>query len=153
MQRSYRAVRSYQSQPSVTYTWKIGAIAEYHIKIETGGKGLASTRQVLLRRNGIENDFTFTLRLRVAVSVLFCRGGWMIERSNLLCAGYLSTRGYASKLRLRVLVSVVFCRVSWMIERGNLLCAGYASTRGYASKLKLRARVSVVFCHVSWMIE
>ena len=37
------------------------------------------------------------------------RGGWIIERGNLLCAGYASTRGYASNLRLRVLVFVVFC--------------------------------------------
>ena len=37
------------------------------------------------------------------------RGGWIIERGNLLCAGYASTRGYTSNLRLRVLVFVVFC--------------------------------------------
>ena len=37
------------------------------------------------------------------------RGGWIIERGNLLCAGYASTRGYTSNLRLTVLVFVVFC--------------------------------------------
>ena len=52
-----------------------------------------------------------------------------------LCAGYASTRGYASKSMLRVRVFVIFSRGAWMKERGSLLCAGYASTRGYASKL------------------
>ena len=67
------------------------------------------------------------LRLRVPVFVLLCGVSWIIERGNFLCAGYASTRGYASKLRLRVPVFVLFCRVSWIIERGNFLCAGYAS--------------------------
>ena len=58
----------------------------------------------------------------------------MKERGSLLCAGYASTRGYASKSKLRVLVLGVFCRGAWMKERGSLLCAGYASPRGYASK-------------------
>ena len=51
----------------------------------------------------------------------------MIDRGNFLCAGYASTRGYASKLSLSVPVFVVFCRGAWMIERGKFLCAGYAS--------------------------
>ena len=76
------------------------------------------------------------------------RGGWIIERGNLLCAGYASTRGYASNLRLRVPVFVVFCHGGCIIERGNFLCAGYASTRGYASKLRLRVPVFVLFCGV-----
>ena len=74
---------------------------------------------------------------------VFCRGCWIIERNNLLWAGYASTLGYASKLRLRVLVFLVFCRGCWIIERGNFLCAGYASTRGYASKYKLRVKIIV----------
>ena len=41
--------------------------------------------------------------------VVFCRLSWIIERGNLLCAGYASTSGYASKLRLRVPALVVFC--------------------------------------------
>ena len=73
--------------------------------------------------------------------VVFCRGCWIIEPGNFLCAAYASTRGYASKLNLRVLVFVVFCRGAWIIERGNFLCAGYASTRGFAPKLKVRAAV------------
>ena len=40
---------------------------------------------------------------------VFCHGGWIIERGNLLCAGYAPTRGYASNLRLRGPVFVVFC--------------------------------------------
>ena len=60
--------------------------------------------------------------------LVFCDVSWIIEQGNFLCAGYASTRGYASKLELRVSVFVVFCRVSWIIERGNFLCAGYAST-------------------------
>ena len=75
---------------------------------------------------------------RVYASSFF--GGWIIERGNFLCAGYASTRGYASKLRLRVPVFVLFCSVGWIMERGNFLCAGYAS------KLKLRVPVFVVFC-------
>ena len=78
--------------------------------------------------------------------VLFCRVSWIIERGNFLCAGYASTRGYASKLRLRVPVFILFCGVGWIMERDKFLCAGYASTRGYASKLKLRVPVFVVFC-------
>ena len=70
--------------------------------------------------------------------VVFCHGACIIERGNFLCAGYASTRGYASNLKLRVPVFVVFCHGACIIERGNFLCAGYASTRGYASKLKLR---------------
>ena len=63
------------------------------------------------------------------------RGGWTIERGNLLCAGYVSN------LRLRVPVFVVFCHGGCIIERGNFLCVGYASTRGYASNLILRVAV------------
>ena len=43
-------------------------------------------------------------RLRVLVFVVFCRGTWIIERGNLFCAGYASTRGYASKLKVRAAV-------------------------------------------------
>ena len=42
----------------------------------------------------------------------------MKERGSLLCAGYASTRGYASKSKLRVPVLVVFCRGAWIIEGG-----------------------------------
>ena len=70
----------------------------------------------------------------------------------MLCAGYASTRGYASN-RLRVPVFVVFCHEGCIIERGNFLCAGYASTRGYASKLRLRVPVFVLFCGVGWIME
>ena len=52
-----------------------------------------------------------------SVRNFFGRVRWIIERGNFLCAGYASTRGYASKLKLRVPVSVLFCRVSWIIER------------------------------------
>ena len=41
------------------------------------------------------------LRLRVPVFVLFCRVSWIIERGNFLCAGYASTRGYASKIKVK----------------------------------------------------
>ena len=34
----------------------------------------------------------------------------MIEQGNFLCAGYASTRGYASKSKLRVPVFAVFSR-------------------------------------------
>ena len=88
---------------------------------------------------------------RVYASSFF--SGWIIERCNFLCAGYASTRGYASNLKLRVLVFVVFCHGACIIERGNFLCAGYASTRGYASNLKLRVPVFVVFCHGACIIE
>ena len=47
--------------------------------------------------------------------VLFCRVSWIMERDKFLCAGYASTRGYASKLKLRVPVFVVFC-----VEAGSL---------------------------------
>ena len=30
--------------------------------------------------------------------VVFCRGAWIIERDNFLCAGYASIRGYTSKI-------------------------------------------------------
>ena len=32
------------------------------------------------------------------VFVLLCGVSWIIEQGNFLCAGYTSTRGYASKL-------------------------------------------------------
>ena len=88
-----------------------------------------------------------------SVRNFFGRVSWIIDRGNFLCAGYASTRGYASKLKLRVPVFVLFCRVSWIIERCNFLCAGYASTRGYASNLRLRVPVFVVFCHGACIIE
>ena len=127
----------------------IGAIAEYPVEIEAGGKGLASSffgGWIIERGNFLCAGYASTrgyasnLRLRVPVFVVFCHGGCIIERGNFLCAGY------ASKLRLRVPVFVLFCGVGWIMERGNFLCAGYASTRGYASKLKLRVPVFVVFC-------
>ena len=52
-----------------------------------------------------------------SVRSFFGRVRWIIERGNFLCAGYASTRGYASKLKLRVPVFVLFCRVSCIIER------------------------------------
>ena len=66
--------------------------------------------------------------LRVPVLGVFCRGTWMKEGRSLLCAGYASTCGYASKSKLRVPVLGVFCRGAWIIEGGSL-CAGYASMR------------------------
>ena len=54
------------------------------------------------------------VRLRVKIKAkstgVCCvlRGGWIIERGNLLCVGYVSTRGCVSNLRLRVPVFVVF---------------------------------------------
>ena len=66
---------TFENSPNPPSVKMRGATAEYPGKIEAGGKGLASTCPVS----------------RV----------WMIERGNFLCAGYASTRGYASKLRLR----------------------------------------------------
>ena len=40
--------------------------------------------------------------LGVPVLGVFCRGTWMKEGRSLLCAGYASTCGYASKSKLRV---------------------------------------------------
>ena len=123
----------------------MGAIAEYPFEIEAGGggKGLVSTRQI----------FSVAGSLSEAISYEMATRSWIIERGHFLCAGYASTRGYASKLMLRVPVFVLLCGVSWIIERGNFLCAGYASTRGYASKLMLRVPVFVLLCGVSWIIE
>ena len=33
--------------------------------------------------------------------VLLCGVSWIIERGNFLCAGYASTRGYASKIKVK----------------------------------------------------
>ena len=41
------------------------------------------------------------LKLRVPVFVLLCGVSWIIERGNFLCAGYASTRGYASKIKVK----------------------------------------------------
>ena len=67
---------------------------------------------------------------RIRVKFLW---GSIIELGSFLCAGYRSTRGYASELKLRAAVFWVFSRGTLIIERGSLLCAGYSSTRGYAS--------------------
>ena len=66
------------------------------------------------------------LRVKIkAKSTCVCsvlRGGWIIERGNLLCVGYASTRGYASNLILRVAVFGLLSRGILIIERGSLLC-------------------------------
>ena len=88
------------------YTW-------LRVKIKIKGTGVRfvlsckldqRTRQFLMCWLRV---YASKLRLRVPVFVLFCHVSWIIERGNFLCAGYVSTRGYA--LRLRVPVFVVFC--------------------------------------------
>ena len=123
----------------------LGKIAEYSVEIEAGGKGLASTRQISSVAGSLSEAISYEmatrlrvatrqkLRLRVPVFVLLCGVSWIIERGNFLCAGYATTRVYASKLRLRIPVFVLFCGVGWIMERGNFLSASCASTRGYAS--------------------
>ena len=54
--------------------------------------------------------------VRSVLSWRLCHGGCIIERDNLLCAGYASTRGYASNLRLRVPVFVVFSHGGCVME-------------------------------------
>ena len=74
-----------------------------------GGKGLASTRQISSVAGSLSEAISYEIATR----------SWIIERGNFLCAGYASTRGYASKIKLRVPVFVLLCGVSWIIERGN----------------------------------
>ena len=116
---------------------ELGAIAEYPVEIEAGGRASRlrvkllrwldqRTRQFHMCGYASTRGYGSNLRLRVPVFVVLCHGGCIIDRGNFLCAGYASTRGYASNLRLRVPVFVLFCGVSWIMERGNFLCAGYA---------------------------
>ena len=62
-----------------------GAIAEYPVEIEAGGKGLASTRQISSVAGSLSEAISYEMATR----------SWIIERGNFLCAGYASTRGYA----------------------------------------------------------
>ena len=66
----------------------LGAIGEYPVEIEAGGKGLASTRQI--------SSVAGSLSEAISYEMATC--SWIIERGNFLCAGYACTRGYASKL-------------------------------------------------------
>ena len=68
-----------------TFTSNVGAIAEYPVEIEAGGKGLASTRQISSVAGSLSEAISYEMATR----------SWIIERGNFLCAGYVSTRGYA----------------------------------------------------------
>ena len=102
-------------------------------------------------------------------------GGGILERGNLLCAGYGWSLDHRTKqfpmwwLRVKIkgkgtgvrnvlswnldhrTKQFPMCRVAWIIERSNFLCGGYASTRDYTSKLRLRVLVFLVFCRVAWI--
>ena len=73
------------------YNTRVGAIAEYPVEIEAGGKGLASTRQISSVAGSLGEAISYEMATR----------SWIIERGNFLCAGYASTRGYASKIKVK----------------------------------------------------
>ena len=75
----------------------------------------------------------------------------MKERGSLLCAGYASTRGYASKSKLRVPLLGVFCRGAWIIEGGIFF---FCWLRIYAwLRVKIKAKGTGVGSVLPWSLD
>ena len=75
-------------------------------------------------------------------------GGRIIERGSFLCAGYKSTRGYASKLRLRVPV-FVHSVLSWSLDHRTmqfLMCWLRVKIKGKGTGVR-------GVCRGAWIIE